>query len=70
MLPKASSAQTLQEKEVLVKEKAELSKLLSELGRELQQAKARVGEENKTSHDLAAQLDVSNPVTLNTHSPI
>ncbi len=41
-----------------MREKAELSELLSELGRELQQAKTQLGEENKTSHDLAAQLEV------------
>ena len=41
-----------------MKEKAELSGLLSELGRELQQAKAELGEEKKTSYDLVAQLEV------------
>ena len=44
---------------MLVREKAELSELLSELGRELQQAKAQLGEEKKASRDLADQLEVS-----------
>ncbi len=47
-----------QEKEVLVKEKVDLEALLSELGRELQQAKADLGEERKACYDLEAQLEV------------
>ena len=54
----------MQEKEVLVKEKSELSGLLSELGRELQQAKAQLGEEKKVSHDLATQLEVRKSVRM------
>lgn len=41
-----------------MKEKVELQGLLSELGRELQQAKADVGEERKAGQDLMAQLEV------------
>ena len=49
---------SLQEKEVLVKEKADLQQLLSELGAQLQQTKALITEEGKAKEDLAAQLEV------------
>lgn len=42
-----------------MKEKADLQGLLSELGRELQQAKADLGEEKKTTQDLTDQLEVN-----------
>ena len=41
-----------------MKERTELQELLSELGMELQQAKADVGEEKKVSQDLRDQLEV------------
>lgn len=44
---------------MLVKEKAELEALLTELGSELQQAKADLGEEKKSSRDLVVELEVS-----------
>ena len=47
-----------QEKEALVTEMAELKVLLDELGRELQQSKADLGEERKESRDLRTQLEV------------
>lgn len=43
---------------MLVKDKTELNGLLSELGRELQQTKADLGEERKNTQDLHAQLEV------------
>ena len=36
----------------------ELQSLLDELGKELQQAKAQVGEERKTVYDLQTELEV------------
>ena len=36
----------------------ELQSLLDELGKELQQAKAQVGEERKNCYDLQTQLEV------------
>lgn len=36
----------------------ELQSLLDELGKELQQAKAQVGEERKNVYDLQTQLEV------------
>ena len=42
-----------------MKGKDETSQLLTELGKELQQAKAHLGEESKKVHDLTAQLEVS-----------
>ena len=41
-----------------MKEKSGLQELVTELGRELHQAKADVGEEKKMSQDLMAQLEV------------
>ncbi len=48
----------MQEKQILVKEKSDLQELLGELGRELQQAKADVGESKKTYRDLSTELEV------------
>ena len=42
----------------MVTEMAELKVLLDELGRELQQSKADLGEERKESRDLRTQLEV------------
>ena len=42
----------------MVTNNEELQSLLDELGRELQQAKAQLGEERKTSYDLRTQLEV------------
>ena len=39
----------------------ELQSLLDELGKELQQAKAQVGEERKNVYDLQTQLEVCVP---------
>lgn len=41
-----------------MKEKTELQDVLSELGKELQDTKAHVGEGKKTGRDLEAQLEV------------
>lgn len=41
-----------------MKEKTELQDVLSELGKELQDTKAHVGEGKKTSLDLETQLEV------------
>jgi len=42
----------------LVSELADLKVLLDELGRELQQSKADLGEERKENRDLRTQLEV------------
>ena len=57
-LPCQLSCLLPQEKEYLVHEKTEQRDLLAELGRELQGAKAHLGEGKKTSHDLETQLQV------------
>ena len=43
---------------MLVNSHEELQSLLDELGKELQQAKAQVGEERKNVYDLQTQLEV------------
>ena len=48
----------MQEKEFLVREKADQDGVVRELGRELQEAKAGLGEGKKTSQDLEDQLQV------------
>jgi len=48
----------VQEKEFLVREKADQDGVVHELGRELQEAKANLGEGKKINRDLEAQLQV------------
>ena len=51
-----------QDKEALVHDKDGLKSLLDELGRELRQTKADLGEEQKGTDDLRAQLEVLIPL--------